>query len=391
MRSSSPHALAAPLLLVVAASTSATDAGRADLRALRDQAAAIEEATLTAPRPEWLTENPESDAAKAGRALGSAEGQRLSEQTAAQLFPESATATPAETVTILVSRSLGSAALHDILQAGARPGVRIVFRGLAQGEKLMDFVRDVHAQLQGIEPVPSVELDPMPFRASGANAVPLMLLNGPDGEIARVAGLTDSTWLRDQVAAGRVGDLGVRGPVSAIAEPDMIEEIHRRVAALDLVALREKAIASYWSRARFEHLPVATEARERRIDPTIEAKADITLPDGRTLVSAGERVNPLDHLPFHLRLVVFDPTEPGQVETARTLGESGGPRPIYLATRFEREAGWGGFRALEDALDDPVYLLTPDVRERFALERVPATVEASGRSFLVREIPPERL
>ncbi len=38
----------------------------------------------------------------------------------------------------------------------------------------------------------------------------------------------------------------------------------------------------------------------------------------------------------------------------------------------------------------PVYLLTPDVRARFALERVPATVEAQGRVFLVREVPPER-
>jgi conjugal transfer pilus assembly protein TraW len=189
-----------------------------------------------------------------------------------------------------------------------------------------------------------------------------------------------------------VGDLGVRGPVAAIAEADLIEEIHRRIAALDLDALRAKAIVSYWRRARFEHLPAATEARERRIDPTIEARCDITLPDGRTLVRAGARVNPLDHLPFGLRLVVFDPTDGVQVRTAQALGETAGAlRPLYLATRFDRDAGWEGFRAVEDTLDEPVYLLTPDVRERFALERVPATVEASDRSFLVREIPPERL
>ena len=269
--------------------------------------------------------------------------------------------------------------------------MRIVFRGVAEGERLMDFIHAIHAELQGIEPVPSVELDPTPFRQSGADAVPLMLLSGPDGEIARVAGITDPAWLRAQVRAGHRGDLGTRGPVSAISEPDMIEEIQRRVAALDLNALREKALASYWSHARFESLPTAHEARERLVDPTVEAKSDITLADGKILVRAGETTNPLDHLPFALRLVVFDPTEPGQLEKARELGEApGSPPPLYLATRFDRDAGWDGFRAIEDTLDETVYLLTPDVRQRFALERVPATVEASGRAFRVREYPPGR-
>ena len=293
MRSSDGRALVAALLFAIAGSPSADSTDRAELRALRDQAASIEEAMSTAPRPDWLFEDPKREAATAGEALGRAEGRRLREQSAHLAPPESDLAPiPTETLTLLVSRSLGPAALRDCFRTAAAPGVRVVFRGVAEGERLMDFVHEVHALLRGIDPAASVELDPMPFRASGADAVPLMILSGPDGEIARVAGLTDPAWLRDQVAAGRVGDLGVRGPIAAIAEADLIEEIHRRIAALDLDALREKAIASYWRRARFEHLPAATEARERRIDPTIEARSDITLPDGRTLVRAGERVNP---------------------------------------------------------------------------------------------------
>jgi conjugal transfer pilus assembly protein TraW len=392
MRSSDRRALAAALVLAVVAPPSADSTDRADLRALRDQAASIEEAVITVSRPGWLSEDPQREAATAGEALGRAEGRRLREQSAHRAPPGSdMRRIPKETVTLLVSRSLGPAALRDCFRTAAEPGVRAVFRGVAEGERLMDFVHEVHALLRGMDPVPSVELDPMPFRASGADAVPLMILSGPDGEIARVAGLTDPAWLRAQVAAGRVGDLGVRGPVAAIAEPDMIEEIHRRIAALDLDALRAKALASYWRRARFEHVPAATKARERRIDPTIEAKSDITLPDGRTLVRAGDRVNPLDHVPFGLRLVVFDPTDGVQVRTAQALGETAGAlRPVYLATRLDRDTGWEGVRELEDTLDEPVYLLTPEVRERFALERAPATVEASGRFFLVREYPPER-
>jgi conjugal transfer pilus assembly protein TraW len=299
-------------------------------------------------------------------------------------------ATPPQTITLLVSRAMGAAALRDIFATAARPDVRIVFRGVAEGEPLLDFMRGIHAELEGLDPLPAVELDPTPFRETGAEAVPLMILSGPDGEIARVAGLSDPAWLLAQVAAGRTGDLGVRGPVETISEPDMLEEIARRVAALDLAELREQALARYWTRAAFEHLPTAREPRTRVIDPAIEAKADIALPDGTLLVRAGERLNPLDRLAFGLRLVVFDPTEPAQIRTARALGDSAGAlRPVYLATRFDREDGWEGFRAIEDALDETVYLLTPDVRERFALERVPASVESAGRVFLVREHPPE--
>ena len=90
-----------------------------------------------------------------------------------------------------------------------------------------------------------------------------------------------------------------------------------------------------------------------------------------------------------MRLVVFDATDQRQVETARRLGsEAGERRVLYLVTQLERTSGWDGLSAVEDALDAPVYLLTPDVRQRFALERVPAFVETRGRAFIVAEVPP---
>jgi conjugal transfer pilus assembly protein TraW len=176
-----------------------------------------------------------------------------------------------------------------------------------------------------------------------------------------------------------------------IEEPDMIAEIHRRIAAIDWNARKEAAIARWWERARFEHLSSATEPRERRIDPTLEIYQDIRAPNGQFVARAGERINPLDNLPFTMRLIVFDATSPKQVRMARELGRApGGLRPVYIATRFDRDAGWDGFNAIEDTIDDPVYLLTPDLRERFALEYVPATIEAQGRVFLVREHPVPR-
>jgi conjugal transfer pilus assembly protein TraW len=255
----------------------------------------------------------------------------------------------------------------------------------------MDAIREIHGLLDGIDPLPNVEIDPIPFRDRAVEIAPAIVALGPDGVLARVTGLSDPDWLRWQIRAGARGDLGVRGPTVAISEPDLIEELQRRLAVLDLGALREAAIGRYWHRAALETLPTATQARERTVDPTVTASADLVLPDGTLIVRAGQTVNPLEHLHFTQRLIVFDASDPDQVETARRLGETpGGPRPLYLASGLDRARGWDGLRAVEDRLDEPVYLLTPDVRARFALERVPAAVEAQGRAFVVREVPPER-
>jgi len=192
------------------------------------------------------------------------------------------------------------------------------------------------------------------------------------------------------VLAGERGDLGVRGPVKAVTEPDLIAELQRRLAVLDLEKLREHALERYWQRVAFEDLPVAAEPRTREIDPTITAPRDVHTADGTLLVRAGETLNPLDRLPFTQRLVVFDASDERQMATAKRLGrEAGELRVTYLATRLERRLGWQGLTSVEDTLDSPVYLLTPDVRARFALERVPAFVEARGNHFLVAEVPPE--
>jgi conjugal transfer pilus assembly protein TraW len=192
------------------------------------------------------------------------------------------------------------------------------------------------------------------------------------------------------VLAGERGDLGVRGPVKPVTEPDLIEELQRRLAALDLGKLREQALARYWQRVAFVELPVASESRTREIDPTITAPREVSAADGTLLVHAGERVNPLDRLPFTQRLVVFDASDERQVATAQRLGrEAGELRVVYLASRLDRRSGWEWLASVEDTLDAPVYLLTPEVRERFALERVPAFVEARGRVFVVAEVPPE--
>jgi conjugal transfer pilus assembly protein TraU len=191
-------------------------------------------------------------------------------------------------------------------------------------------------------------------------------------------------------------DLGAQGPTREIAEVDLIEEMQRRVARVDWAAKKHKALAQFWERTTFYELPEATETRERFVDLTVTAPRDVVAPDGTVAVRAGQRVNPLDRLPFTQRLVIFDATRPAQVELAKHLGPEVAPRRItYITTRLDRDSGWTGLGKVESALDAPVYLLPPDLRDRFQLERVPAVIEAKDGRFSVREFKigsvPERV
>ena len=230
------------------------------LRVIRDQAGAIQEWVESAGRPAWLDANPHDVVRAAGEALGRQQRERfegglpivsacrdlgqLCQSTTAEAASgitasvptgqqaeqgtdddPSATTVRAEDIslTVLVSRSLGAAQLKEIFAFAAdTPQVRVAFRGVAEGESLMDFVRQIHGLLAGIEPVPEVVLDPTPFAAADMDIAPVLLAHGSEGELARVAGLADPLWLRTRVLAGERGDLGVLGPVKPVIEPDLI-------------------------------------------------------------------------------------------------------------------------------------------------------------------------
>lgn len=293
------------------------------------------------------------------------------------------------TLTLFASRSLGKAQLRDLflLAAGQRE-TQILFRGIGEEESLLDFMASLAPLLANIQPPPTVLIDPTAFRAFHIQSVPTLVATAPDGrELARVSGLVRAHWLRDALEEGKRGDLGVRGPIRAIAELDLLELIHQRLARLDFKRLGERAVERAFDRLVFETLPTASEERTRWIDPTLTAPADIHLPDGRLLVGAGESINPLEKLPFTQRLVVFDASDSRQLAWAETLARAPAQKPTtYLLTGLQRAGGWDELTGVMERLERRVFLLTPEIRQRFALTRVPALVEALGRQFRVQEI-----
>ena len=58
---------------------------------------------------------------------------------------------------------------------------------------------------------------------------------------------------------------------------------------------------------------------------------------------------------------------------------------ILLTTEVDTAAGWDALDSLERTLQGPVYLLFPNVAERFRLRHVPATVRAQGSRLIVQE------
>ena len=288
---------------------------------------------------------------------------------------------------MFISFSLGESVLKGIFEeASGQADVLLVLRGPKPQQKLPGLFADLKALLKDIDPVPNIVIDPTRFQKWGVTTVPEIVVEDQGKATLRVKGVTSLAWLKSRQEAGRQGDLGRFGEVYEIAEIDLLEEIKKRLAAMDWPQKQQQALARFWEKRHFEVLPAAQENRERSIDLTVTAPRDVMAPDGNLIIRAGQSVNPLDKLAFGLCLIVFDATEKAQVDTVRHLScRDKTARVLYLATELPRQDGWESLKTLETTLNAPVYLLTPDVRQRFQLQKVPALVEQSGNRVLVRE------
>ena len=387
---------AAAFVMLMAAATSRV-AATEGIDEMLEQAQRLQEQAKSVPVPEWLTQGgveltPQERArietmSEQARAL---EERNLDEQLKTNERVTGRAATTHRRIEFLVSWSLGEAALREIMQeAAADPAAVVVFRGLPNGSSMGVEIARIQALLRSIDPPPQVTLDPTRFRRLHTDLVPTLSVY--DGERLRVTarGTTSIRYVLARLKSGATGDLGAVGPVAQATEPDLIEVMQQRLAALDLHRYAEGARDRYWQRLAHYDLPQVAEPRTRHIDPSVVVVADIKDASGTVIVPAGKRINPLDLMPFSQRLIVFDAARPGQVKLVEQLERRYRDKRVTLiAARLDRDAGWDGFRKLQDGLHGPVFVLTSDIKERFQIERLPSVVEASGKEFLVHEIPP---
>jgi conjugal transfer pilus assembly protein TraW len=230
----------------------------------------------------------------------------------------------------------------------------------------------------------SVEIDPVSFADNGVQLVPF-IAKYRDGEVVSVAkGSADTEIFRSKPG---VADLGVVGDQVEIAEKDLIELMKERASKLDFNEMKRRAIGRFWANQNFIELAQAQEDRTRKLDPTIVVPADMRAADGTLIHAEGTRINPLDIRPFNQRLVIIDPSQEWQLSLARDQIDRFGKGQLVtiILTSVEAETGWDQLKSIEDRLDQPAYILTPEVKERFDLEFTPSVVTADASTFLIQE------
>lgn len=280
---------------------------------------------------------------------------------------------------IFISLSMPEGSLRELFTwADGRNDVQFILRGWGDLVELGGKI----ARIKGEKISINVMVHPNLFRKYEIEVVPVYLVKKEDSKWYRVIG--DVGPQKAEELAGTLQDRKKAvGEVYAIAEPDMLELLERRISEYDWEGAakraEEKLRSGWFSYAGLNPAPVGLNEREREysVDPSVAVSEDITLPDGRVVVKAGASVNPLDFIGLNKPVVVFNPER--RCEVSWVLGSF--KDAYYMATkisvpfmeRFKRE----------------VFVLVPEAVERFGLRWTPSVVWQDGRIFRVRVEPCE--
>ena len=226
----------------------------------------------------------------------------------------------------------------------------------------------------------------MLFTRFNVQAVPTLIETNAEGETRTARGLPGFDWMSKQDA----GNLGQRGPVFGITEPDMIEEMQRRMTEYDWEKEKKHAMDNFWASQKDSmSLPVAEKNTERRIDTSIVSTQDTFHPDGRLIFKKGQVINPQALIPMRHAYILFDATDKKQVEIAKKIGDEilAKQKPVvYLFSKMNTEKGWEHYNQTTELMNAPIYKLNKTIIDRFKIQALPSVVEGQGDAVLVREI-----
>jgi conjugal transfer pilus assembly protein TraW len=183
-------------------------------------------------------------------------------------------------------------------------------------------------------------------------------------------------------------DLGVIGPVYAIAEPSLLEVIQTQLHALEasgaLARLQHESQTRITREiadpAPLRGIAKTTRARSFHFDPSIEVPYPITDAEGRVLVAPGTRVNPLDTVSLSRPLLFLDARDKTQVDRAeRLLDEHRGGLKLILTG--------GSYLALMRRLKQPVFFdQHGSLTTKLGIRHVPALVTQDGKQLRIDEL-----
>ena len=191
------------------------------------------------------------------------------------------------------------------------------------------------------------------------------------------------------LAAGAAAakDLGVRGAVWPIEEPDLLREIEKKLQAMEDTGeadrMRREAVER--ARKRVEAPPrVAGVAparflRIRRFDPTVTIEQDIRTAEGTLVAARGTRINPLERRPLTRELLFIDGARPVEVDWALAREK---PSVIVLLAGRPLDLARAHGRAF-------FYDQGGRLAKRLGVVATPSLVAADGVFLRITEVPLE--
>ncbi|HGO6126538.1 type-F conjugative transfer system protein TraW [Burkholderia cepacia] len=195
------------------------------------------------------------------------------------------------------------------------------------------------------------------------------------------------------IGQAHAGMLGTIGPTYPIAEPDAVAQIMAKLREKERTgelkrlqdAAARRSLDSAQHPAPVEGIRTATERSQRLIDPTVTYNKPVTTDDGRVVIPAGTKLNPLDLMPFTETLVFFDGRDPEQAAGVERMMSHGNERvkPILIA---------GSWLDLTKQFKKQVYFDQHGVLTgRFGISVVPAVIRQRGKQLELSVIPAKEL
>lgn len=193
-----------------------------------------------------------------------------------------------------------------------------------------------------------------------------------------------------QAENARANDLGVRGEIFPVIEPDLFSQIAAKFAAMEDAGevdrinqmLRERSVARMERPPAVPGLSRTSSPRAFHYDPTVTLIEDITTPDGQVIARAGEQFNPLDYTPMRQRIIFFDGDDAEQATWAKAQTET---REVQVSAILvngpvlDLTRNWG-FQVFFDQ--------GGKLTGTFGITQVPARVSRDGDLLLVEEVSP---
>lgn len=123
------------------------------------------------------------------------------------------------------------------------------------------------------------------------------------------------------ISVAQAADLGTWGDLYPITEQDMLVTINERLADMkqsgeldkEQQAFKERVIKNSLRPPRVQGLKLAAENATHFVDTTFVVSQDIADHQGRVFARKGDRVNPLDSVPFNQTLFFIDADDPRQI------------------------------------------------------------------------------